>query len=176
MKLSPQPHPHVCTARPVSRPKIGAGTTSAGFTLIELMIVVAIVGILAAIAIPSYSSYTTRSKFAEATSALSDLRIKMENFYQDNRNYGTTATACPAAVAMPTAKYFTYTCNWGTPASTQGYTITATGVAAQGMSGFVFTLDQSNNRVSTFSATAGQSSYGWTGNATCWALRKDGSC
>ena len=176
MKLTPQPHTAVCPIKPVSLPKFGAGAASAGFTLIELMIVVAIVGILAAIAIPSYNGYTTRAKFAEATSALSDLRIKMENYYQDNRNYGTTAGACPAGVAMPTTKYFAYTCGWGAVGTNQGYTITATGVTAQGMSGFVFTLDQSNNRVSTFSATAGQASAGWTGNATCWALRKDGSC
>ena len=134
------------------------------------MIVVAIIGILAAIAIPSYTDYITRSKITEATSSLSDLRIKMEQYYQDNRNYGTTAAACPAAVAMPTGRYFTYACNWGTPASTQGYTLTATGITTQGLTGFSFTLDQSNNRTSVATLS------GWSGSTTCWVTRKGGVC
>lgn len=156
-----------------------AASRDHGFTLVELMIVVAIIAILGAIALPSYQDYVKRSKFAEATSTLSDLRIKMEQYYQDNRNYGTSASACPTAVAMPSSpavKYFTFTCDWGTVGTTQGFRLTASGISSQGMSGFVFTIDQSNTRVSTFSQTAGNASAGWTGNTSCWALRKDGSC
>ena len=70
-----------------------------GFTLIEVMIVVVIIGILAAIAIPQYSDYVIRSKIPEATSALAGARVKMEQFFQDNRTY---AGACPGT--NPTAK------------------------------------------------------------------------
>ena len=61
-------------------------TAQKGFTLIELMIVVAIIGILASIAIPQYSDYVKRGKAAEATSNLATLRIKMEQCFQDNLN------------------------------------------------------------------------------------------
>jgi prepilin-type N-terminal cleavage/methylation domain-containing protein len=61
-----------------------------GFTLIELMITVAIIAILAAIAVPNYTDYITRSKFTEAHGMLGDLRVKMEQYYMDNRRYGTT--------------------------------------------------------------------------------------
>ncbi|HAF00275.1 MAG TPA: pilus assembly protein PilE, partial [Methylophilaceae bacterium] len=69
-----------------------------GFTLLELMIVVAIVGILASIAIPAYQDYVKKGKAAEAPGALADLRVKMEQCFQDNRDY----TAC-AAFCAPTS-------------------------------------------------------------------------
>ena len=49
-----------------------------GFTLIELMITVAVIAVLSAIALPSYTDYVTRSKLAEAYAHLADLRVKME--------------------------------------------------------------------------------------------------
>ena len=58
-----------------------------GFTLIEVMIVVAIVAVLAAIALPNYADYIKRGKIIEATSALSDLRTRYEQWYLDNRTY-----------------------------------------------------------------------------------------
>ena len=53
--------------------------------MIEVMIVVAIVAILAAIALPNYSDYVKRGKIIEATSGLSDMRTRYEQFYLDNR-------------------------------------------------------------------------------------------
>jgi len=77
--------------------------TQKGFTLIELMIVVVVIGILASIGIPAYNDYVTRGKLVEATSALSDGRIKMEQYFQDNRTY--VGGTCPAATTR-----FTFNC------------------------------------------------------------------
>ena len=94
----------------------GSLSRSRGFTLIEVMITVVIVAVLAAIALPNYTDYITRSKFAEAQGALADLRVKMEQYYQDNRRYSTTTGGGTCGIPggnTPTvqgARYFTYVC------------------------------------------------------------------
>ena len=132
-----------------------------GFTLIELMIVVAIIGILASVAVPAYQDYVTRGKLMEATSTLSDGRIKMEQFFQDNRSY--VGGTCPAAT-----KYFTYACSLLSPTT---YLITATGIAIQGTGGFAYTINESNVKAST----ALQPGWG-TAPAACWITSKGGAC
>ena len=85
--------------------------TQRGFTLIELMIVVTVLGILAMIAYPSYSDYIKRGKIAEAASQLGQWRTKMEQYFLDNRTYLDSAGNC--GVPAPSGgdiKYFTYTC------------------------------------------------------------------
>ena len=136
-----------------------------GFTMIEVMIVVAIVAILAAIALPNYADYVKRGKIIEATSALSDLRTRYEQFYLDNRTYvGGCAIIKPIVNNL---RAFDIDCP-GETATT--YSGTATGKVAEGMSGFTYTINQANAKSSTITAS------GWTGNAGCWATRKDGSC
>jgi type IV pilus assembly protein PilE len=76
-----------------------------GFTLIEMMIVVAIIGILAAIAIPNYNQYVLRSHRAEARSALIDLAQRMEQNYSLRRSYNTL----PNGTAANTASVMTAT-------------------------------------------------------------------
>jgi type IV pilus assembly protein PilE len=135
-----------------------------GFTLIELMIVVVVIAILAAVALPSYNDYITRGKISEAVSQLADQRVKMEQYFQDNRTYVSSGTTCGSA--MPTVKYFTYTCT-GTATT---YTLTATGISGQGMNGFVYTINESGTRATTGSPT------GWGTSTSCWVIRKGGSC
>jgi len=140
-----------------------------GFTLIELMIVVAVVGILATIALPSYTDYIKRGKIVEATSQLSTLRVRMEQFYQDNRNYGTAAGCGVTMPIAPAVKNFIFTC----VTAGQTYTMTATGVLTEAMNGFTYTVDENNNRRTTSLPT------GWTGasaTSVCWVNKKGGTC
>ena len=138
---------------------------SGGFTLIELLIAVAIVGILAAIALPAYNQYVVRGKFTEAYSNLLAMRTQSEQWFQDNRTYA----GMPCSTTN--ARYFTYACS-GLSATT--YTITASGIAATDVSGFAFSIDQSNARATVVTGAA--ATKGWTGNATCWIVRKGGTC
>jgi type IV pilus assembly protein PilE len=149
-----------------------------GFTLIELMVTVAIVAILAAVALPSYTAYITRSKIQEATSNLLAMKTKLEQFYQDNRTYvgacaaGTIAPLPPAYItgnAAGVMRYFTITCptlNNAPPS----YTIQAAG-NDKDIIGLTLTIDQANVR-RTVSVPGG-----WALPATnCWVSKKTGDC
>ncbi|HEY5994754.1 MAG TPA: type IV pilin protein [Gallionellaceae bacterium] len=151
-----------------------------GFTLIELMIAVAIIAILTAVALPMYTNYVTRGKIIEATSTLSSMRVQMEQYYQDNRSYVITGTNT-CGVQIPTMKYFTFTCvnpNPNTPGIAASYLITATGGTPTNpsMSGFIYTIDQQNARTSAFALPA--SAAGWTAANpnNCWVTNKGGLC
>jgi type IV pilus assembly protein PilE len=134
-----------------------------GFTLIEIMVTIAIVGILAAIAIPQYSDYVTRSRLVEAQSKLSDTRVRLEQFFINNRTYvGFTCTQ--AAIGN---ENFGITC---TTQTANTFTITATGTNK--MIGFSFTLDDLNQKTSAITAA------GWSSPSpnNCWASKKPNIC
>jgi type IV pilus assembly protein PilE len=137
-----------------------------GFTLIELMITVAIVAILAAVAYPAYVDYIRRGQLTEAYNNLADMRVKLEQFYQDNRTYAG-ATICTTPPAAPQVKYFTFSCT-----ANDATTFVAQAVGAGGsVTGFTFTVNQANARVTTAAPS------GW-GSApiSCWVVRKGGQC
>jgi len=139
---------------------------SRGFTLIELMITVAIIAILAAIAIPSYSEYVRRGRITEAIGALSGMRVKMEQFFQDNRTYVGACAGGTVAPKPDDSTNFAYTCP---TLAANAYTITATGQG--GLAGYAYSIDQANVRSTVMTAPST-----WPSNSTCWVLKKDGSC
>jgi type IV pilus assembly protein PilE len=141
-----------------------------GFTLIEVMIVVAIVAILSTIAYPAYSDYVRRGQVQEAFGRLADFRVKLEQYYQDYRNYGTTGGgACANGTGAPAwssfspgdVEYFTFSCALDA-GSTQGYTLTATGIGAA--AGNVYALTGANVKSTT-------SFKGTTVTKACWLSR-----
>jgi type IV pilus assembly protein PilE len=149
---------------------------TSGFTLIELMVVVAIIGILAAVAIPQYRDYVLRGKLAEAYTNLSTLRTQAEQFFQDNRRY--TNTICPAvgpaSASLTGSKFFTYNCSVA-PTNTT-YTFSAIGVASQGLDGITFTINESNVKTTAITGGSPMESGGWTGSSSCWVRNKGGAC
>ncbi|MFT3789867.1 MAG: type IV pilin protein [Rudaea sp.] len=135
-----------------------ASTRVRGFTLIEVMVVVAIIAILAAIALPAYSDYVKRANLVDATNQLTAFRAQMEQYYQDARTYQTNGTAftspCDAtsgAVYTTTMSKWTFKC---TNLTKTTYTIEADGVGI--MAAWKFTINQNNAQATTAADT------GWT--------------
>ena len=144
-----------------------------GFTLIEVMITVAIIGILAAVALPSYRDYVLRGQVVDATSGLSAMRADMERHFQDNRTYASVgATFITPCAVTPESKRkvgsFTLSCD-GDPTAT-AFKLQAVGNGTT--NGFTYKVDQTNTR-----SSAAPSSSGWT--TTCdsaWILKKGQAC
>lgn len=141
-----------------------------GFTLIEVMIVVAIIAILASLAVPAYTDYVKRGKIQEATANLSDMRVKLEQYFQDNRTY---LNACAGGLTLPPTapqvKYFTFACS-NLAATT--YTVTATGTVS--MNGYTYTINQANAKSTTLTTASGWVSADAT--SACWIVKKGDSC
>ncbi len=133
-----------------------------GFTLIEVMITVAIVAILSAVAIPAYTDYVTRGRLTEAFTGLGGAQAAAEQFWANNRTYAGFGLS---ASFPRNSSNFTYAIANDTAS---GYTITATGIGK--MNGFVYTIDQSGTRKTTGSPT------GWGTNNNCWVDKKGGAC
>lgn len=107
--------------------KLAIARQPKGFSLIEVMIVVAIVGLLSAVAYPSYSSYVVKSKRTDAQRAMVEYAQSMERYFTVNGFYtatkGTTGNnTCGGAVPQPVSLY-AITCSTGSDFT---FTITAT--------------------------------------------------
>ena len=138
-----------------------------GFNLIELMVVVAIIGILAGLGYPMYTDHVLRGQVAEAHATLSDMRVRMEQYFQDNRTYDG-APICNAQ--MPTPKYFTVACTAGATGWATSYVVTLTGKPGNTQA-FAFTVDEAGRRVTTATKS------GWgTAPKNCWIAKKGGDC
>ena len=134
-----------------------------GFTLIELMVTVAIVAILAAVALPSYRDYVIRGRIPEATNNLASMRVKLEQYFQDNRTY-VGACAANTVAPKPPNDSFSYSC----ALTADTFTVTAQGLDT--MSGFSYTINEKNEKATTALPSS------WGSSSTCWIVKKGQTC
>ena len=137
-----------------------------GFTLVELAIVLLIIGILSAIAMPIYQDHALQGRIVDATNALSTLRVRMEQHYQDNRKYTNTSWATSPCSSSTSAGEFTISCSSLSSAAWVGL---AQGTGA--MAEFAYSINQDGTRATvSLPAKWGSSASG------CWITSKGGKC
>ena len=131
-----------------------------GFTLIELMIAVVVIGILSAVAVPSYMDYVKRGNAQEAPSNLLAMKTQAEQYYGDHPSTGYTGFPCST-----TGDNFTYSCSIPTRDT---FTFTATGKTGSNVVNWIYTIDQNGTRTS--------SGIGSASSTSCWITKSGGTC
>lgn len=124
-------------------------SSESGFSLIELLIAVTIVGILTALTIPAYGRYVLRSKLPEAFAMLGDYRLRMEQYNQDNRTYANPGLNSCAVAPPLTGKYFDIQCTITAVGARFTYTATANSKAGQNLGNagdYSYSIDQDGIR------------------------------
>ena len=135
----------------------------AGFTLIELMITVAIIGILSAIAVPTYGGYVLRTRLTDAYAGLAGVQPAAEQHWSNTNSYAGLG-AVAGALPVNTENFDFKVEN----ANETAYIVSATGKNAAAQ--FVFTIDQNGQRATTRVPS------GWTTSSSCWVRDKAGAC
>lgn len=137
-----------------------------GFTLIELMITVAVVGILAAIALPEYTNHVEKGRIASALELLSESKVRMEQIFNSNRSYyvDTAAKTCLDLSSVFAGSGFSV----AVACDDTSFNIALTGVSGGPMSGFSYSIDQSGQKKSTTPESGGEKS--------CWLRSRRASC
>lgn len=132
-----------------------------GFTLIELLVAMVVIAVLSSIAVPSYKDYVLRAKITEGISSLSGMRVKLEQYFLDNRTYVGACETNTLAPLPNDLKYFTLSCE---DLTSNTYTLIAKGL------NFEYSIDENGNK-STVEVPES-----WTKTEDCWVITKNGQC
>lgn len=142
-------------------------TESKGFTLIEVMVTVAIIAILSAIAYPSYADYVLRGYLVDATNGMAAGQAQLEQFYQDNRTYDRNNIPVPPCPDH--TKNFQFNC----AGDATSYSITAVGQEAAALFSYTYTYTPALGLIKATTATKPD----WGGACgKAWVVKKGQLC